>query len=394
MLDLSAENLDCSALLGLLRRRDPLGVLSIYVDDHAGAGSQHAAAAGIDIRNRIAELERRLDADSPDRASALRKAMHRCAIEIERAVDPSEPGRGRALYVPLSEGEPVRVNTRLALPNRVVLDESAFVHPLLELIDEGRQAGVVILSRRDANLLEWRFGELRHLARVAVDEVEHPHERSGPVGSSSSSSVATPVKEQREARSRNQQQALLAETATAISPLADERSWERVLISGGERLREPLIRALPRGIRSGVVRDTRARAGLTRAELEATITEALLADNRDRELRLVQAMRERALARGPGALGLSEVLTALNEGRVAHLAYDPGVRYTGWIGERGTLHPDGEAAPASAPLEHEPRLTERIVERCLATGARISPVEGASTDVLAEADGIAALLRW
>jgi hypothetical protein len=32
------------------------------------------------------------------------------------------------------------------------MDESAFVHPLLELIDEGRQAGVVLLSGREANL--------------------------------------------------------------------------------------------------------------------------------------------------------------------------------------------------------------------------------------------------
>lgn len=39
-------------------------------------------------------------------------------------------------------------------------------------------------------------------------------------------------------------------------------------------------------------------------------------------------------------------------------------------------------------------MNERIVERSLATGARVSPVEGASSDALSEAGGIAALLRW
>jgi hypothetical protein len=43
---------------------------------------------------------------------------------------------------------------------------------------------------------------------------------------------------------------------------------------------------------------------------------------------------------------------------------------------------------------HEAGLTERIVERCLETDARVLPVEGAAMDVLAEAGGIAALLRW
>jgi Bacterial archaeo-eukaryotic release factor family 10 len=395
MLDLSAENLDDNALLELVRRRDPLGVLSIYVDAHPSAGARRSAAPGIDIRNRLAGLERHLESDiAAERANALRRVLNRYAMEIERALDPRKQGRGRALYLPLSGGEPACFSTRLPLPNRVVLDESAFVHPLLELIDEGGQTGVVILSRREANLLEWRLGELRCLRRVAAGEAEAPHERSGPVGSSASSSVATPMREQRAARQRNQQQTLLAETAAAISDLADDLSWERVLISGSERLREPLIRALPQRLQDAVVGDTRALARLTRAELEATVTERLLADNRDRELRLIQGMRESAFGRGPGALGLSEVLAALNEGRVAHLAYDPGVRYTGSIDERGALHPDGEAPPASGALEHEPRLTERIVERCLATGARVTPVEGASADVLAEAGGIAALLRW
>jgi hypothetical protein len=42
---------------------------------------------------------------------------------------------------------------------------------------------------------------------------------------------------------------------------------------------------------------------------------------------------------------------------------------------------------------HEPRLTRRIVERCLGRDACVVPVEGVAVDVLAEAGRIAALLR-
>jgi hypothetical protein len=39
-------------------------------------------------------------------------------------------------------------------------------------------------------------------------------------------------------------------------------------------------------------------------------------------------------------------------------------------------------------------LTERLVERALKTGARISPIEGAADGRLKDAAGVAALLRW
>jgi hypothetical protein len=44
--------------------------------------------------------------------------------------------------------------------------------------------------------------------------------------------------------------------------------------------------------------------------------------------------------------------------------------------------------------DRESRLTERIVERALRTGAEVTPVPGAAGTVLAEAGGIAARLRW
>jgi hypothetical protein len=93
-----------------------------------------------------------------------------------------------------------------------------------------------------------------------------------------------------------------------------------------------------------------------------------------------------------GALGLSQVAGALNEGRVAHLVYDPEVRYVGSVDADGALYADAEAG--SRPHTPEPRLTERLVERALATGARVSPIEGASSGALGDAGGIGALLRW
>jgi hypothetical protein len=79
---------------------------------------------------------------------------------------------------------------------------------------------------------------------------------------------------------------------------------------------------------------------------------------------------------------------------VSHFIYDPEVRFDGAVGEDGRLFPRSESPPAAGRIRPEPRLIERIVERGLETGAEITPVEAAARSTLADAGGIAALLRW
>jgi hypothetical protein len=72
----------------------------------------------------------------------------------------------------------------------------------------------------------------------------------------------------------------------------------------------------------------------------------------------------------------------------------PDIRYIGSVGEDGLLYSGDERGPDGRAGTPETRLTERLVERALATGARVSPVEGAARGPLVEAGGIAALVRW
>jgi hypothetical protein len=63
------------------------------------------------------------------------------------------------------------------LAGRVVLDCRPLGHPVLELLDEGHAAGVVLTSVRDAEVLDWRLGALRRLRRV-TREPEAQHRRT------------------------------------------------------------------------------------------------------------------------------------------------------------------------------------------------------------------------
>ena len=387
---LSVDGPDVETLLELSRLTDPVAVLSVYVDARPGT----LRTGSIDIRNRITELERRIAGDgSQERSRAIREGIARLEAEIGRLTDPAEPGRGRILFAAMTDGWLRRVSTQLPLPNRVVLDRGPFIHPLLELLDEGAPAGVVLASRTEARLLEWRLGELIPLHEMQAEVAGPPHERSGPVGSRPASRHGTPTGEQRNARERELAARFFARVSTAASRLARERGCDRILVSGGEQHTDSLVAALPPALRATALRDHRLLVRLDLAAVEAIVTERVRAAHAELENQLIGRLREQAHGAGAAALGLSEVVGALNQARVAHLVYDPFVRYRGSVAGDGTLYAEDETALTLAATA-DPRLTERIVERALETGARVSPVEGAAADGLADADGVAAVLRW
>ena len=167
--------------------------------------------------------------------------------------------------------------------------------------------------------------------------------------------------------------------------LAKERGWKRIVVSGGEQT-DALVAALPPALSTMALRDPRVLVRLDLATLEEIITERVRAAHAEFEQRLIGTVRAQAHGAGAAALGLSEVVGALNQARVAHLVYDPFIRYRGSVGYDGSLYAEDETALTYGSTADQ-RLTERIVERALETGARVTPVEGAATDGLAEAPG-------
>ncbi|MFP5347158.1 MAG: hypothetical protein ACLGIA_09030 [Actinomycetes bacterium] len=387
------EELDDDALLELSRRTDELAVLSVYVNAQPGQ-EPNLEGVAIDLKNRYRELQNRVGEDGwGDRGREVSAALERLRVQVESLASPREPGRGRILFAALGEDWVLRLESAMPVPTRVVLDDGPFIHPLLELLDEGRPAGAVLVSTDDARVLEWRLGRLRPLGRMEQAEVEAPHERTGQIGGGPPGQFHTPMREQRQARQRDRTERFLDRVVSVAAELAAGRGWERILVSGGDRWTEPAAAGFPEQLRDKVLRDPRVLGGLDEAALADEVTERLQEEHDAQEQRLVEHVRDAALSQG-GALGLSEVVAALGSGRVAHLVYDPEVRYAGSVSADGTLFAGEETGPDGRPGTPEPRLTERLVEQALATGARVSPVEGAAQGILAEAAGIAALLRW
>ena len=82
-------------LAALLDNEDERGVLSIFLDGHAGID-----ASAIEVRGLVSELRRSVVAEGPpDRADALLATLTRLGPELELLYDGRRPGRGRAVFV-------------------------------------------------------------------------------------------------------------------------------------------------------------------------------------------------------------------------------------------------------------------------------------------------------
>jgi hypothetical protein len=148
---------------------------------HARRGSGALRASGDELARSLVQRyrgshARRRAHESPRRGEALRSAIERVMPTIERLLDPRTSGRGGAAFSPLSTSEVTFLTAPMALPSRVVLDSRPFIQPLLELLDEGRPAGVVLVSAHAAELLEWRFGTC---VRVPIRGPKGAHRRRG-----------------------------------------------------------------------------------------------------------------------------------------------------------------------------------------------------------------------
>lgn len=364
--------------------RDAVGVLSVTVGVQPGAVSGGTPAWEIALENDLTQLRH----DGSLGRSSSRRLEERSA-RIAELLDPSSTGKGRALYVALESGASREVTLRRALPTGARVGPVAHVLPLLEALDEGERAGLIMASKDAIALLESELDGVREVDHIELEPWigDWWPEMKGP-------SRANPLRgqqvvSQRDAYSRRIAAAYrhtLDEASVTLGSLARERCWTRAVLAGDPRTIDTLDSVLRD---SGLSTITIAAnlEGLRTKEALGRLEAALETLSTETSLERVRVIQEEAAADANGACGLARVLAALNEARVASLLIDPSRTYAGLVEPDEIL---GTAAGAEGAVD----LTDLIVSRALSTGAGVFPVHGDAAEQLGSCDGIAAHLRW
>jgi hypothetical protein len=389
---------DGAALRAVVDRTDPLGTLSVYAtaDPHESATARPAWQ--VRVINDLLALEQRLRKVDDPRADLVALRLDEVERELAEMLDTAGPGRGRALFLPLSGGRTRRVTVQVPLAEFVGLDPVPYVRPLVAAMSAHPPAGVAVVCGHGVRLVDVRLGR-------AVDADERSYEvadtdRHGHTGAGSGGSpLAQHGSAWHDVQARRAAERLghfLRGSASWIAAGTRDRGWEYLAVAGDPEKTAPVVDALAADL--PVVRETvRHRlAGLPAARVHAAVADDLDRMRHRVHRALCERTRDAALGGGSGSYGLADTLTTLAEGRVGHLLLDASREWTGRSGPDGRLHPEGISVPgvAEADLRPEPHLGERMIETALRQGASVTLVEPADADALAAGDGVAAMLRW
>jgi release factor family 10 len=348
---------DRESILAVAQMRDPMGIVSVYVDvDPAEAASTHPSWIE-DVHVELGRLK-------------CRERMHELRHPIAEAVDPTQHGRGRALFFGVSPAAPVKsFALQMPLETSVTLSERARLQPLLEAFDAGRPAGIVVVSMAELRAIELAWGEAADVARVDVEPA--PAEWN---------LRKEPTQLHEEDRLH-----IVRSVVPRVEELARRRGWDRIVLAGNVRLTRPLAARLVGRVNATVAEAMRQ---VLPEDHAASIASQLGPHVADAGARRAAALLDRAydaaFAGGSGAAGVDDVLAAVTDGRARWVAIDGDAQ----------LHTSRVQDPGSGVRLLEcVDVAARIIERALATRADVSVLPGQSYPQLAET-GTLALLRW
>lgn len=349
--------------------RPPLGVLSIYLGfDPADRGG----AWRTELRNGIeAVLEAGKDAEH-ERRVALRETAKRLTERFEDG-DLRPPPRGEAGFVEVAEKAGVERwwGTAVAPVADACVEygEEPLVAPLIDLSCHGKARGVALLSSERVRLLRSADGTLEEVEdwELSVTMLDWRERKSQSTNNPArAQGVSASGHDQFGERLDHNRARFLAECGGLVARALGDDGLDELLVFGPpsdvERFNAGFDSSQARLTHGGDADLISVPKGKL-TEVVAEVAERLEAE---RERELVERALGEAKGGSRGALGVQETAEALTEGRVDHLVLD------GAIGERA----------------------EPLVRGALAGSARVTFVRDEVAVPLAEAEGVAAILRY
>jgi Bacterial archaeo-eukaryotic release factor family 10 len=349
--------------------RPELGVLSVYLGfDPADRGG----AWRTELRNGLDAILDAHKEDGHERRVALRATAKRLTERFDDG-DLRPPPRGEAGFVEVAGKERVEhwfgTAAAPAAGACVKFDAEPVVAPLLELCGRDAPRAIALLSSERVRLLRCSEGALEELEEweLSITSLDWRERKAQSASNPARAQwVSSSGHDQFEERLEHNRQRFLGECGGLAARTLERDGLEELIVFGPAKD----IEGFEGGFSSPSTRLIVGGDGDLISTPKGRVTEAVaeaverLDEERDR------AAVERALGEAKGgsrgAAGVQETKQVLVEGRVDHLVFDAGI---------------GEDA-------------EFLVRAALAGGGRLTIVRGDLAGLLAEAEGMAAILRY
>lgn len=349
--------------------RPELGVLSVYLGFDP---ADRTGAWRTELRNALdAILESHKDDEHATRV-ALRATAKRLTERFEDG-ELRPPPRGEVGFVAVSEKEGVEHWWGTGSPP--VADACAeyatepVIAPLLALVGRGGARGVALVSAERVRLLSCAGGILEELEdwELSIFSDDWRERKSQSTNNPArAQGVSASGHDQYDERLEHNRHRFLGECGGLAARALEERGIEEAIVFGPVKDAEAFEHGF-NAAKAKVVRGNDADLISTpTGKLNGVVTEAIERLDAERDRAVVERALGEAKGGSRGSAGLQETREALGEGRVDHLVLDRAL--------------DGDV--------------EQLLRAAFAGSARVTIVGDELAEPLAEAEGVAAILRY
>lgn len=357
-------------------------VLSVFLNlDPTEFASAPARATAINsvLNEAEREIEHRDDLEH-DELMALREDLARVRSELGRDDLAVNGTRGVAIFA----CGPAEVFSTLSVPQPIpthaVVDRTACLEPLVAPAHQQKWC-VLLANRRMARVFRGTGQALEETDRIE-DDVHRQHQQGGWSQARYQRSVDKEVEDH------------LKHVAEVVFDLHRHEAFDALLLGAPEEMVSDLESSLHPYLRERICGhlqiDVEHASG---DDVKRLAGEAILAHERKREAKLLARLAERLGRNARAASGLTDVLAALNEGRVEVLLVRDGLHEPGSVDPRnGMLGRENAPTADGSPSQPVDDVAEEAMQKAIEQNADI--VVLSDPEGLVEHGGIAALLRF
>ncbi len=279
-------------------------------------------------------------------------------------------------------------HTAVPFRNEIFIDKDPYIKPLALMLDQYSRYLIVLVGRQDARLLIARMGEIEEVTAIQTPKLDVNRSRDGGTGDMGAERAQNKMEKARHL--------LLKDAISTMERVLNTEGIKRVLLGGSVKARGHF-----KGLLSDHLKKNRL-VGEFSVDINARerdILELCLPVMKEVEYKFERVALDELFDQAGNSegsvLGLSDVLTALQQGNIKKLFVLADVITPGMVCTKcGALTPERErSCPyCEGEMDHVPHMLDLAIQKALHQKARVDILEVSPR--LSEVGGIGALLRF